>query len=161
MSEIHTPTGRRIYYDVVGEGPPLLAITGLAGSRKALLSSLPDALVARLHIIAIDNRDAGESDPEPDYYTMADMASDAVAVMDALKIDRVHVMGFSMGATVALQVALDHSHRVDHLILVSAHAYNEVSHQAGEPLPPPPEWWTDDAVERWRRLMPEIVAPPY
>lgn len=161
MSELQTSTGRRIFYDNVGEGPPLLVINGLGGSRKALLASLPDALVAHLHIIAIDNRDAGESDPEPNYYTIADMAGDAVAVLDALEIDRAHVMGFSMGATVVLQLALDHPHRVDRLILVSAHAYNEIRHQAGEPLLSPPEWWTDDPVERWRRLMPELVAPPY
>ncbi len=161
MSVMQTATGRRIFYDVVGEGPPLLAITGLASSRKALLASLSDALTSRLQIVAMDNRDAGESDPEPGYYTIGDMANDAATLLNDLGIAHAHVLGFSMGGTVALQLALDYPLRVDRLVLVSAHAFNGPDHRAGEPLPPPPVWWTDDPVERWRRLMPEAVGPEY
>lgn len=161
MSHIRTPSGRRIFYDIVGDGPPLLAITGWTGSGKHFLASLDEVIRSRFTVIAIDNRDAGESDPEPAYYTIADVASDAIALLDALGVDRVHILGASMGATVALQAALDHPDRVDRLVLVSGHAHNEPEHQAGDPLPPVPEWWTDDPVERWRRLLPEIVSPAY
>lgn len=161
MSVVCTANGRRIFYDVVGDGPPLLAIAGLTGSRKALLASLDDSLISRHQIVAIENRDAGESDPETAYYTMAEMADDAVALLDALGIARAHVLGFSMGATIALQLALDAPHRLNRLVLVSGHAFNALDHQAGEPLPAPPAWWSDDPVERWRRLMPEVVGPDY
>lgn len=66
-----------------------------------------------------------------------------------------------MGATVALQVALDYPDRVGCLVLVSGHAYNGPNHQAGDLLPPQPEWWTDDPVERWRGIMPGIVGAAY
>lgn len=161
MSHIRTPSGRRIFYDLVGDGPPLLAITGWTGCRKPLLTSLGDVIRSRFTIIAIDNRDAGESDPEPAYYTIADVAGDAVALLDALGIVHTHLLGHSMGATVALQVALDHPGRVDRLVLISGDAYNEPEHQEGDLLPPAPEWWTDDPVARWRGIMPEVVGPAY
>ena len=118
MSAIRTATGRHIYYDDIGEGPPILLLAGWSGYRRSFLASLPTAIAARFRTVAMDHRDAGESDPEPEYYTAADMADDVVALLDALGIARAHVMGGSMGGTVALQLALDHPDRVDHLILL-------------------------------------------
>ena len=56
---------------------------------------------------------------EPDGYTIADMAKDTLAAFDALKIDRVHLMGVSMGGMVAQRIAIDAPERVTSLILCS------------------------------------------
>jgi 3-oxoadipate enol-lactonase len=161
MSHIRTATGRRIYYDESGTGPPVLLIPGHGGYRRGCLIWLAEALAPRFRVVAMDNRDAGESGPETEYYGLGDMAGDAAALLDALSIDRAHVLGHSLGASIALQLVLDHPTRVDHLVLVSAAFDMEPGHHAGEPLPPPADWWLDDPVERMRRALPAIVGPDY
>ena len=161
MSNIRTATGRRIYYDESGTGPPILLIPGQSGFRRACLIWLAETLASRFRVVAMDNRDAGESEPETEYYGLGDMAGDAIALLDALGIDRVHILGHSLGASIALQFVLDHPTRVDHLVLVSAFVGGEPEHRAGEPLPPPAEWWIDDPVERMRAWLPNAVGPDY
>ena len=157
MSEVRTPGGRRIFYDEVGSGPPVLVLTGSGVGRRFVGPMLP-ALAARCRVVAPDNRDAGESEPEPTYYTAADMAADAAALLDALGIGRTHIVGVSMGGIIALQLALDHPARVDRLVLESTPLPGE-GHRPGEPLPPPDDWWSDDPVERAHRLLPELAGP--
>ena len=160
MSHISTPSGRRIYHDEFGAGPPVLLIPGHGGYRRGCLIWLAESLASRFWVVAMDNRDAGESEPETEYYGLGDMAGDAAALRDGLGIDRAHILGHSMGAAIALQLALDHPARVDRLVLVSPAVGGEPGHRAGEPLPPD-AWWVDDPVERMRRVLPEVVGPDY
>src|SRR5687768_3988018 len=104
MSHIRTATGRRIFYDESGSGPPVLLIPGQGGYRRGCLIWLAEALASRFRVVAMDNRDAGESEPETDYYGFGDMAGDANALLDALDIDQAHVLGHSLGASIALQL---------------------------------------------------------
>jgi pimeloyl-ACP methyl ester carboxylesterase len=99
-----------------GAGEPLLLIMGLSGSSRPWFRLVPH-LRRHCQVIVFDNRGTGDSDPVRGRLTMADMASDAVAVLDAAGHDRAHVMGVSMGGMVAQHVALDHSERVRSLIL--------------------------------------------
>jgi pimeloyl-ACP methyl ester carboxylesterase len=161
MSEARTTFGRRIFYDDIGSGTPILLIPGQSGDRRGCLTWWATALARHLRVVSMDNRDAGESDPEPDYYTLADLAGDAAALLDALGIARAHVLGHSLGGKIALQFALDHPARLDRLVIVSASANGRPRHQPGQPIPPPDEWWTDDPVDRFRRLVPGIVGPDY
>ena len=161
MSHIRTATGRRIYYDASGTGPPVLLIPGHGGYRRGSLIWLAEALAPRFRVVAMDNRDAGESEPETAYYGLGDMAGDAAALLDALGIDRAHVLSHSMGGAIALHLALDHPAQVDRLVLVSPSLGGEPGHRAGESLPPPAEWWLDDPVERLRLLLPDILGPDY
>lgn len=71
--------------------------------------------------LAFDARGHGESDPAPDpaAYRYADMADDAIAVLDAAGIDRAALVGQSMGAATAVRVALEHPERVGALVLVT------------------------------------------
>jgi pimeloyl-ACP methyl ester carboxylesterase len=66
-----------------------------------------------------------------------------------------------MGGAIALHLALDHPAQVNRLVLVSPSVGGEPGHRAGEPLPPPAEWWRDDPVERLRLLLPDILGPDY
>ena len=159
MSVIATPTERRIFYDDVGTGPALLLLPGGVGSRRGIYTPLIEALASHHRVIAMDHRDSGESEPEADYYTVADLAGDAVALLDALEIPRIHILSHSFSGLVALQLALDHPDRIDRMVLISTFAQGDQGHRAGDPLPPPDAWWDDDPVEWVRRAIVGGVGP--
>ena len=113
--------GTQIYYEVCGQGQPLLMITGYGSDHLAWANVLP-ALSQHFQVILIDNRDSGLSQRMGDNYSIADMAADAVSVLDALQIERAHVIGHSMGGAIAQQLALDFPERLDKLMLYATSA---------------------------------------
>lgn len=161
MAVVRTPSGRRICYDAVGSGAPLVLIPGQGGDRRGCLAWLASALARDFRVVSLDNRDAGESDPEADYYALADLAADVAALLDELDIARAHVLGHSLGGRIALRFALDRPDRLDRLVLVSSASDGEPWHRAGDPPPPPADWWIDDPVERMRALLPRVLGPDY
>jgi pimeloyl-ACP methyl ester carboxylesterase len=96
--------------------PTVLLIMG--ASAQAILwpdDFCQDVADARRHVIRYDNRDTGQStcfDFTASPYTVADMAADAVGVLDAYGIERAHVVGASMGGMIAQTVAIEHPERV-------------------------------------------------
>jgi 3-oxoadipate enol-lactonase len=109
--------GAKIYWDEAGEGTPLLMIMGLAYTAHAWHRSR-GVLAARYRTIAFDNRGVGRSEMPPSpCYSIALMASDALAVLDAAGAERAHVFGISMGGMIAQEFALQYPHRVRSLIL--------------------------------------------
>src|SRR5207244_3408192 len=99
-----------------GAGEPLLLIMGLSGSARAWYRLLPH-VSRHCQAIVFDNRGTGDSDRVTGPLTMADLAADAVAVLDASGHDSAHVMGVSMGGMIAQHLALNHRERVRSLIL--------------------------------------------
>lgn len=108
--------GTRIYWDEQGTGEPLLLIMGL-GYSSAMWHRTRPALSNLHRTIALDNRGAGQSDVPPGPYSIALMASDAAAVLDAAGVSRAHVFGISMGGMIAQEFALQYPARVQSLIL--------------------------------------------
>ncbi|KUG56518.1 esterase [Kocuria rosea subsp. polaris] len=96
------------------EGSPLLLVMGANASG----ATWPDELVARLgarhRVVRYDHRDTGRSTrafaEHP--YALRDLAADAVAVLDALGLDRAHAVGMSMGGTLVQLLLLDHPGRL-------------------------------------------------
>ena len=105
-----------LHWEAAGEGPPLLLIMGLGGSSLAWYRLLPH-LRGSVRAIAFDNRGTGQSDRIRSRIGMADMAADAVAVLDAAGVERAHVLGVSMGGMIAQHLALGHPDRVRSLVL--------------------------------------------
>lgn len=101
-----------------GEGEPVLLIHGLGYGRWGWEPLLP-LLAARFHTISFDNRGIGESSVPPGPYTAAEMAGDAVCVLDAAGVGRAHVVGTSLGGMVAQELAIEHPERVDRLVLIA------------------------------------------
>jgi 3-oxoadipate enol-lactonase len=154
MAELQLATGRRIFYDVTGNGSPLLLLMGAGESRKMWAWQIP-ALAPTFQVITMDNRDCGASEPETSPYSSADLANDAIALLDGLDLARAHVLGTSMGSMIALQLALDHPAQVDRLVLLSPLA-------GGLQLSAPPrEAWSSDHADWIRGMFPMLAAPGY
>lgn len=107
----------KMYYEVRGQGEPLLLIMGLGGHSLDWGWIVPQRLADRYKVILFDNRGSGRSDQPAGPFAIEQMAEDTAGLMDALGIDHTHVFGGSMGGMIALQMALDHPERVDKLVL--------------------------------------------
>jgi pimeloyl-ACP methyl ester carboxylesterase len=159
MATIEISGGRRVHYDVSGEGPDLLLISGRGGQRAGW-GPVVGMLSPHFRVITFDNRDAGENEPETTGYSIADLAGDAAGLLDALGVERAHVLGHSMGGFIALHLALDRPRLVDHLVLVGTSPV--VGAAIGRPLALLSESeWVADPVERSRAAAPTSHAPGY
>jgi 3-oxoadipate enol-lactonase len=110
--------GVRLAYEESGSGDPLLFIQGLGYDRNGF-GPLPALLAGDFRVIRFDNRGVGDSDVPPGPYSVAQMAGDAVAILDAAGVDRAHLLGVSLGGYIAQEVAVTHPERVRKLVLVS------------------------------------------
>jgi pimeloyl-ACP methyl ester carboxylesterase len=110
-----------IHYEQHGDsaGEPTLLIQGGEASLLWWPTDLVDALVAiGRRVIVYDNRDTGLSEYVTEPYSLDDMATDALELLDVLEIDRAHVVGVSMGGMIAQLVALRAPARVSTLTLL-------------------------------------------
>jgi pimeloyl-ACP methyl ester carboxylesterase len=106
----------RVYYESVGRGPAVLVVLGQGMAMEAGWRTI-ERLASQFRVLAFDNRDMGRSDHSAWPYAVAQMASDAVAVLDAAGEERAHVYGMSLGGMVAQEIALRHRDRVCGLVL--------------------------------------------
>lgn len=104
-------------YERAGAGEPLLAIMGMSGTSLSWGEPFLAALRESFEVIVYDHRGVGASTPLTGELTTATMAGDAVALLDALDLHSVHVLGISMGGMVAQELALAHPDRVRTLTL--------------------------------------------
>ncbi|WP_406691571.1 alpha/beta fold hydrolase [Saccharopolyspora sp. ID03-671] len=137
MSEdlfVDLPAGPRICYRVDGpaDGTPLVLIAGLGLDLTSWPQRFVDGFTERgFRVVRLDNRDAGRSSridapppgrlrqllarPRPDSYDLGDMAADAVGLLDHLGLERVELLGMSMGGMIAQTIAARHPDRVGSL----------------------------------------------
>jgi pimeloyl-ACP methyl ester carboxylesterase len=115
---------RSVYYEIhgQGDGPPLLLVTGMAGTCRGWLPlQVPDFSQTRRTVI-FDHPGVGDSDDDTAAGSTADLADNAVALLDALGIERADILGVFMGGMVAQEVALRHPERLDRLVLAGTYA---------------------------------------
>jgi len=102
-----------------GTGDPVLMLHGLGATKASFLPTL-EALAPSYRAIAVDLLGHGDSDkPLRGSYDAAFFARSIVALLDALELERAHVVGNSMGGRVALELGLDHADRVCRLALLA------------------------------------------
>ncbi len=111
-----TSEGTRIYWEESGSGEPLLLIMGLGYSHEMWHRTRP-VVSAHYRTILFDNRGVGKSDVPQGAYSIAQMAADAAAVLDAAGIPKADVFGISMGGMIAQEFALRYPERVNRLVL--------------------------------------------
>ncbi len=112
--------GINLFYEVHGEGEPLLLIYGLAGRGNGWKFQI-EALSSRYQVITFDNRGVGETDQPESPYSLAQMADDAAGLLDLLALESAYVFGISMGGMIAQEFALRYPHRVRKLALGCTH----------------------------------------
>lgn len=126
----HAPNPRdgvRTYYeDWGGPGAPVLFYAGFADPLEwCQASALAQALRARYRLVFADHRGQGRSDKprDPEAYALETRAADAVAVLDALGIDRAHVIGISWGARLGFALGEHCPQRLLSLVLCGNQPY--------------------------------------
>jgi pimeloyl-ACP methyl ester carboxylesterase len=149
--------GIELHYLERGSGPALLLIAGIPAIADDW-DVLADALAASRRVIAYDNRGSGGSTVTPGPYSTRQLAGDAVALLDAIEIERADVFGMSMGGMIAQELALGWPERVRRLILGCTHA--GIAHAAPQPREAGRAFalQTDDWAERMRALAPFAFA---
>lgn len=110
-----------MFYEVHGEGFPLMMIQGLGGNVDWWDPRWIQALSEKFKIIAFDNRGAGRTDISGKEYSIKLFADDTAGLMDALGIARANVLGISMGGMIAQEIVLNYPEKVKKVILCSTH----------------------------------------
>lgn len=105
----------RLYHESFGssDDPTLVLVNGLGNQCLSFREEMCLSFVeAGFRVVRFDNRDVGQSSDGPEGYTLSDMASDVIAVVDHLGVDRFHVMGFSLGGMIVQTLAIEWASRL-------------------------------------------------
>ncbi len=108
-----------IYYEVHGEGFPLLLISGGLATIDWWDPNLIIDLSRHFKTIIFDNRGVGQTNDKSQGYTFETLADDTIGLMDSLNIERSHIFGISMSGCIAQDIAVRHANRVEKLVLCS------------------------------------------
>ncbi|WP_353892739.1 alpha/beta fold hydrolase [Proteinivorax hydrogeniformans] len=107
-----------MYYEIIGEGEPLVLIEGLGYSTWMWYKQL-DELSKHFKVIMFDNRGVGKTDKPDSEYSIEMMADDLAGLLRSLNIKKTHILGVSMGGFIAQQFSANYPEMVDRLILCS------------------------------------------
>lgn len=107
-----------MYYELTGEGDPLLLIHGLGSSTRDWEEQVP-VLSQKYKVITIDLRGHGQTDKPKGPYSMRMFAEDIAELLKNLGINSIHILGISLGGSVAFQLTVDYPDLVKSLIVVN------------------------------------------
>ena len=107
-----------LYYEIIGQGYPLVMIRGVGSNVDHWYDQVP-ALSQKFQLLVFDNRGIARSSDPGGPFSIRDMAADTIALMNAVGIEKAHVLGYSMGGMIAQEMALNHSQMLAGLILVA------------------------------------------
>ena len=114
-----TANGIRLYYEVHGEGEPVVLIHGLGSSTRDWEFQVSD-LSRRYRVITFDLRGHGQSDKPPGRYTLPMLAADVRELLTSLSVARAHIVGLSLGGCIAFQLAVDAPQVIQTLVIVNS-----------------------------------------
>jgi aminoacrylate hydrolase len=114
-------TDGELYYEVHGEGPPLITAAGLGGVGSFWNPQLP-ALSPHFEVVLHDHRGTGQSSRDRITYSVAQMTRDVLDLADGLGMERFHFAGHSTGAAIGQELALRHPDRLLSAVLSSGWA---------------------------------------
>ena len=107
------------YYELHGKGHPLILIAGYSGDHLVWMPLLEN-LSKQFQVLLFDNRGVGQTTDDGRPLSAELMAQDAVALADALDLKKPHIVGQSMGGTIAQRVATHHSEKISKLGIVAS-----------------------------------------
>jgi len=152
------PSGVTIAYSVTGspDAPPMVLLHGGGNDHTAWDSVLP-ALAQNHHVYALDQRGYGESS-RPGAYSFELMRDDVLGFLDALGLDRVVLVGHSMGGTVSWLFAQDHSDRLCRMVIEDV-APNRPGDPRIDVWPRPEVWDRPFAYEAIEAILNQLNDP--
>jgi len=125
-----------VAYKMFGEGDPLILIMGFSGTMDLWATEVLKELASHYQVIIFDNRGMGLTTASDKEFTIELFAEDTAGLLDALNIERAHILGWSLGTNMAQELALNHPDKVDKLILYAADC-------GGQEAIDPPPWAMD------------------
>lgn len=145
LSDVQLSTRIRMHYAEQGNpaDQPLVLLHGLSDSWFSY-SRVLTALASSYHVYALDQRGHGDTERPTTGYAMTDLAADVVAFLDAMGLDKVTLVGHSLGSIVAIETALAAPAHLDALVLIGANtrwdapelvAFQEVVDGLEDPIP--------------------------
>ncbi|MFN8020788.1 MAG: alpha/beta fold hydrolase [Acidimicrobiales bacterium] len=153
-----------IWYETFGDAdrPALLMVNGLGSQSTNYQDAWCEMFAAEgLFVIRFDNRDVGLSTSfagapvgeAGNAYVLTDLAADAIAVLDAVGVERAHVMGLSMGGMIVQTMAIEHPDRLLSMTSVMSSTgepeYGQSAPEAFAQLTAPPATDRESHVQRW------------
>jgi aminoacrylate hydrolase len=108
-----------LHYERCGAGFPVLLVSGLNGLASYWRDQMP-SFVKSFEVVTHDHRGVGQSDHMRVAYTVERMAADVVQLMNALGIERAHVVGHSTGGAIAQVLALEHADRLASIVVAAS-----------------------------------------
>ena len=109
-----------IAYKMLGKGDPILLFNGASDGMDAWDPSFPRILSSNHTVIAFDSRGIGNTTVGSKPYTYQQLANDSAGLLDALKIPKADVLGYSLGSYIAEQLAIMYPDKVNSLVLVGS-----------------------------------------
>jgi len=129
----------KTYYEVTGEGPPLMLIHGLGSSSRDWEKQVP-VFATSYRVITLDLRGHGRSDKPPGPYSIGMFAEDTAALIRELEVAPVHIVGISMGGMVAFELAVRYPELLCSLTVVNSYPEMRVE-------------TIREHLQAWRRLL--------
>lgn len=111
--------GLDLFYEVAGEGKPLVMIHG-AYMNNDTWGGLKEALAENYRVIAVEMQAHGRTSDRDTPISYTGMADDVAALLDHLEIEKATILGYSMGGSVAIRLAIDHPEKVERIVAASA-----------------------------------------
>ena len=111
--------GLRMYYEIHGDGPPLVLLHGALSGIESSFGRLLPALARTRRVVAVEQQAHGHTADIDRPLSIGQMADDTIALLEQLGIANADVLGFSLGAGVALEIAIRHPALVRRLVLIS------------------------------------------
>lgn len=116
--------GIKVYYEIYGEGEPLLLLHGNGGSIESFIYQIPE-LAKHFKVIAVDSRAQGRTTDADQEITYALMASDMAGLIDKLNLGKVNVVGWSDGGNIGLEMAYAYPEKVLKVVACGANYTHE------------------------------------
>lgn len=157
--QIAEVNGIQLYYEIYGEGEPLVLLHGGLGNGTYFAYQIP-VLAEHYQVIVVDSRGHGRSTFNETPISYAVMASDVIALLDLLQIEKASIVGWSDGGIIGLEIAINNPERLNKVVAYGANsdptgvrldiatnpkfnAYIEKAYEDYLAVSPAPERWDD------------------
>lgn len=115
-----TVNGLKMYYEIHGQGKPLVLIHGGGSTIQTSFSTILPMLAQHRQVIAVELQAHGHTADRDTPESFEQDANDVAALLDHLKIEKADILGFSNGGQTAMQLGISHANKVNKLVIISA-----------------------------------------